>query len=113
MNNYVVEASIRKGVYNDWSTKVIKGHTGSVKHIYRMKEIYRGYRIVATRRARKNSSEEKSKTPKALKTKISRNKCNKKIKFCEKFGIKITKITIEALMMDIMNNNTIWVDAIT
>ena len=63
---------------------------------------------MSTRRVRKNVSEEKSKMPRALKTKLSRNKCNKKIKLSGRFDIKVSNSTREALMMDIMNNNTIW-----
>ena len=42
VDNYIIEASRRKVVYNAWSTKVIKGHTRAVKRLYIMKEIYRG-----------------------------------------------------------------------
>ena len=48
-----------------------------------MKEIDQGYRIVSTRRARNNASEEKSKMPRAISTKLSRNQLNKKIKVHE------------------------------
>ena len=48
-----------------------------------------------------------------LKTKLSHSQRNKKIHFCDKFGIKVPNITREALMMDMMNNNTLWLDDIT
>ena len=40
------------------------------------------------------------------------NQCNMKIKVVDKFGIKDPYRNIEALMMDIMNNNTLWWGAI-
>ena len=69
--------------------------------------------IVATRRSSKNASEAKYKIPRSVKIKISHSKQNKKIKVCEEFSIKVPNSTIEALMMNKMNNNTPWVDAIT
>ena len=112
VKNCVVEASRRKFVYNDWSTKVLKGHTRAVKCLCIMKEVYQGYRIIATRRYRKNESEAKSIIPRALKTKLPRNQHNNKIKFSEKFCVKVPKSTREALMMYMMNNNTLCADAI-
>ena len=112
VKNCVVEASIRNFFYNACSTKVLKGHTRAVKCLCRMKEVYQGYRIIATRRSRKNESEAKSIIPRALKTKLPRNQHNNKIKFSEKFGIKVPNSTREALMMYIMNNNTLCADAI-
>ena len=49
-----------------------------------MKEIDQGYMIMATRRSKQNASEEKSKMPKALSTKLCHIQGNNKIKFCEK-----------------------------
>ena len=72
-----------------------------------MKETNRGYRIVSPRRPRNNASEEKSNTPRALKTKLYNNQRNKKIIFYEKIGIKVPKSTREELIMDIMKNNTL------
>ena len=68
-----VEASRRKGVYNVWSTNVIKGHTIDVKHLYSIKETNQWYRIVATWRSRNNVSEAKYNKPRALKNKLSHN----------------------------------------
>ena len=51
--------------------------------------------------------------PRAIKTKLYCHQRNKKIKVCDKFGIKATDLTREALMMDNMSNITIWVHAIT
>ena len=68
---------------------------------------------MATRRARKNAPEAKYNMPRSLKTKLSQNQCNKKIKVCNKFGIKFPNINRDSLIMDSMNNNTPWKDAIT
>ena len=67
---------------------------------------------MATRRSKQNASEEKSKMPKALSTKLCHIQGNNKIKFCEKIGIEAHISAIEALLMYIMNNNTPRVDAI-
>ena len=66
-----------------------------------------------SRRASKFSSEAKYKIPRALENKLSHNQLNKKIRVCEKFGIKVPNSTREALMMDRMNNNTLWEDDTT
>ena len=78
-----------------------------------MKEINQRYRIVETIRSRKNAPEEKSNMSRAIKTKLSQNQCNRKIKVCEKFGIKVHTNTREALIMDRMNNNNLCSDDIT
>ena len=78
-----------------------------------MNEIDQGYIIVEIWRARKNASEAKSNMPRAFRTKIYRNQRNKKIKVYEKLGINIINSTREALIMDRMNNNNLWVDDIT
>ena len=78
-----------------------------------MKEIDREYWIVATRRSRKNASEAKYKMTRVLKTKLFHNQHNKRIKVCDKFGIKVSNSTIWSLMMDRMNNNNLWEYAIT
>ena len=45
IRNHVVEASSRKGHFNTWVVKFIKGHTGAIRQLYRIKEIGRGYRL--------------------------------------------------------------------
>ena len=69
--------------------------------------------IVATRRSSNNASEAKYKMPRSVKIKLSHSKQKKKIEVCEEFIIKVPNSTIEALMMNTMNNNTPRVDAIT
>ena len=64
-----------------------------------MKEKDWGYSIVETKRASKNASEEKSKIPRALKTKLSHNQRNKKIKVRDTFSIKFPTSTRESFMM--------------
>ena len=91
MKNYVVESSRMKGIYNSWSTKLLKGHTSSFNRMYRMKEVYRCYITVATRRAGSYASEAISNMPKSHKSKLSHNQLNKKIKTFEKFGISVPK----------------------
>ena len=78
-----------------------------------MKEFDRGYRLVVTRRARKNASEAKSMIPRDFYNKISHNQRYKRIKVCDKFGIKVPNSNRKALMMDRMTNNTLWEDTIT
>ena len=63
---------------------------------------------VVTRRSSNNALEAKSNMPRALKAKLSRNQRNNKTNDREKFCIKVPNSTREALMMDIMNNNTPW-----
>ena len=58
-----------------------------------MKEIGQGYRIVPTRRARKNATEEKSNMSRSLMTKLYRNERNKKIKVSTKLGIQVPNST--------------------
>ena len=58
------------------------------------------------------ASKAKSKMPIALNTKTPRNKCNRKIKVGEKFGIKVPTSTRQALFIYGMNNNTLWEDSI-
>ena len=113
VDNYSAEVSRRKVIYNDWYKKVLKGHTSAVKLPYRMKKIYQGYYIVATRREMKNASEAKSNIPRSPNTKLSCNQLNKKVKFCYKFGTKVPKSTRAALIMDMIINDTLWVDDIT
>ena len=73
VKNHSVESFRRKGVYNAWSANFLKGPTRAVKHLYIMKGIDRGYKVVATRRSSNNASEEKSNIPRALKNKLSHN----------------------------------------
>ena len=113
VKDYVVEASIRKLIYNSWSAKSLKGYNRTVRCLYRMKGIVRGYRIVATRRTKKYTLEVKFKITRALRTKIPCNQCNKKMYTCKMFGIKVPNINGEALMMNKTNNNTLWEDYIT
>ena len=55
---------------------------------------------MAFRRTSKNASEEKSKVPRALKTKLSHYQRNKEIKVHRKFSIKVPNSTRESLMME-------------
>ena len=107
VNNFFFEASTWKGIYNAWYTKLLNIHTRYVENLYTMKEIEQGYMILATERARNNASEAKSNIKRVLNIKLPCNKRNNKIKVLEKFGIKVPNSTIEAIMMDIMNDNTL------
>ena len=48
--NYVLEASRRKGSFNDWAVNFLNGHTRDIRRLYHVKEIGRGYRLEMARR---------------------------------------------------------------
>ena len=43
IRNHVVEVSSRKGNFNAWEVKVLKGHTRDIRRLYHVKDIDRGY----------------------------------------------------------------------
>ena len=45
IRNHMVESSKIKGYLNDWEVKVIKVNTRSIRRLYRVKGIDRGYRL--------------------------------------------------------------------
>ena len=45
IKDHVLVASRRKGPFNAWAVKAIKGHTISIRRLYCVKEINRGYRL--------------------------------------------------------------------
>ena len=51
----MVEATSRKGPFNDWVVKVLKGHTRSIRHLYHVEDIGRGYRLEMARRESKQA----------------------------------------------------------
>ena len=55
----MVGASRRKGTFNAWEVKVPKGHTGSTRRVYHVKDVDRGYGIEISRRARNQALEYK------------------------------------------------------
>ena len=77
IRNHVVEASRRKGPFNAWAIKVLKGHIITIRCLYHVKEVVRGYSLEMNIRSNKKSFEGKSKMQRTLKAKMSRNKCNK------------------------------------
>ena len=44
IKNYVIEASMRKGTFNDWVIKFLKGHTRAIRRLYHVRDIDRDYR---------------------------------------------------------------------
>ena len=63
----MVEESRRKVPFNTWEIKVLKGHTISIRHLYRVKDIDKGYRLEIARRSRKQALKSKSNMPRSLK----------------------------------------------
>ena len=45
----------RKGTFNAWAVKVLKGHTRAIRRLYRVKDIDRGYRLEMDKRERKQA----------------------------------------------------------
>ena len=88
--------------------------------MYRMKEIDRSFRIGVSNQSGRDKqlsrlrliSKSKSKVPRALKKKISKNARNQRKEMREKFGIKIPNNTREALLLDRMNGDNKWAEAI-
>lgn len=101
IRNYVVE-NRRHGNYNTWALNMIKKHTRAIRRLYRSYNIDKSMRVCKTRRANQNQKSQPLGVP--------RN--TKKTKTTEKFGIKIPNNTREALLLDKMNGNTKWADAI-
>ena len=73
IRNHVLEVYSRKGPFNAWSVKVIKGHTIAIRNLYYVKDIGRGYRLEMTRRTKKQVLKVKSKIMRSLKANISIN----------------------------------------
>ena len=63
-------------------------------------------------RERKQLLKAKSRVPRTLKVKMSRNYLNKVNKDWEKFGYIIPNNSSEAILLDKKNGNTLWSDAI-
>ena len=120
VKNYVVEKSRRDGQFNAWASKVLKANARRIKRMYRMKEIDRSFRIGVLKQSGRDKqlsrlrliSKSKSTVPRALKKKISKNARNQRKEMREKFGIKIPNNTREALLLDRMNGDNKWAEAI-
>ena len=65
------------------------------------------------RMARNQVLKVKSKMPRSLKEKVSRNYRNKVNKYLDKFGYNIPNNSRELLLLDKKNVNTLWADAIS
>ena len=76
-------------------------------------DICRGYRLEMDSREKNKELKAKSKIPRSLKVKISRNERNKINKDQEKFGYKIPNNSREAILLDKKNGNTLWDDEIS
>ena len=72
-----------------------------------------GYRIVETRIDKKHAEYSKYNILGGIKAKLLHKKGNKKINVHENFCISVPNSSIEALIMDNTNNNTLWEYSIT
>ena len=102
-----------KGPFNDWVKKVLKGHTRSIRRVYRFKEVDRVSSLEMDRRTNNKSLKEKSKIPRSLKEKMSRNELNKGIKDRGKFGYKIPNNYREVFLIGKKNVKNLWADKIS
>ena len=98
INSVLVESS-RKVTVNSCAVNFIKVHAIYIRQLYRVKEIDRGHNLEMARRERKKALKSKSKIPRAFKSKMPINECNKVQKDWEKFGYKIPKMFNEALLL--------------
>ena len=106
IRNYAVEADKRNGRYNKWALSVLKTHTRAIRRVYRVHRIEIGILQSTACQAQNNRLYSKAKMSK-------KNARNAKMDLREKFGIKISHSTKHALLLDIQNNSTQLVDAIT
>ena len=89
----------RKGKYNIWASTTIKSHNRCVRRLYKsynVQIINKSRRVIINRR-----------------NKISRNYRNLRHKRREKFGVIIPNFTRDALLLDKLNGNNNWAEAIT
>jgi hypothetical protein len=100
ITNNVIEAR-RGGRYNSWAKMMIKKHNRTVRRLYRH---YNVSHTTKTRRATINRADPLSK---------SHNARNAKNRNRDKFGIRVTNNTRQALLFDRGNNNNKWGEAIT
>jgi len=118
IKRYVVESSRRNGTFNVWATKVLKANARAIRRLYRIKEVDKAFRIGGTKVSRRNRQLMRGEVldtkdcQKEIKRKLSRNARNQKKKIREKFGIKISRNTREALLLDKKNGDSKWAEAI-
>ena len=103
----MIETCRRKGTFNAWVVKVLKGHTRAIRHFYYIKDIDRGYRLEMARREKNQALKYTSNMPRELEAKMSINERKKGNNDWEKFRYKITNNSREALLW-----NTLWYEAI-
>ena len=105
---HVVEQK-RNGRYNNWAKKVLKNHNRNIRRLYRMYNVDKTIRVARTKRGIKNQHTIRRNNT----TNASGEKAKKKKPIMtEKFGIKIPQNTRQALLLDRINKNTKWADAI-
>ena len=91
----------RNGKYNNWAMGIIKQ---SIRTVRRLSRLYNVDRIM---RLRKNADV-------VMKIRrLSKNTRDKNIKNKEKFGVKVPNNVRDALILDRINKNTLWADAMT
>ena len=87
-------------------------HTWGIRHLYHVKDIDRGYRLVMDKRERIQLLEDKSKMKIALEANMSRDERVKGEKGWKKFGYNITNNSREVLLLDNKNGKTVLADEI-
>ena len=98
IRDHILDAK-RNGRYNTWAKQTLKSHNRCIRRLYRAYAIDHMHRIYKTRRAKQN--------------RMSKNARNQTIHHREKSGIRIPNSTRDALLLDKINDNTKWADAIT
>jgi len=97
IKNNVIEKK-RNGKYNLWAKNILVRAQRIIRRMKRYHNISRIARIYRIKQLKFN--------------RISRNKRNQKKGVRTKYGINIPRNVKEALAFDLINNNTLWIDAI-
>ena len=69
----MLEASRRKGPFNAWAVKVLRGQTRASRHLYHVRDVDSGYGLEMVSRSKKQALKVKSNMPRSLQMKILRN----------------------------------------
>ena len=98
IKNNVVE-SRRGGIHNEWAKKIIAKSNRTIRRLSRYHNIDRVMRL------------HRNKDISMKLRRLSRNKRNQMKKGREKFGIKVPNSVREALILDRINGNNLWAEA--
>eukprot|EP00957_Ditylum_brightwellii_P194129 14783863-Ditylum_brightwellii.AAC.2 len=119
IKEHVVEESGRNGFYNIWASKILKQNAHVIWRLHCIKETERNFMIkiiqMTGRQRELVRRQEINGYPElqGIKKKMSRNARNQKQCVKGKFEIKIPKNTWEALLIDQINGDNKWDEAIT